>query len=125
MAEFDAYAVDTVLLKEEDRKMVATLVDKSAVIRDGYSKCTDEKNKKKLAMEYHTTRRSFGEFVFCCAGDKEERKAAVKGGLVFSLAEVQTLWSANTVGILKTHGCSKSPSAPALSLEAAEQRKAL
>jgi hypothetical protein len=37
MVGFDAYKGDKVVLKEEDRKMVATLVDKSAVIQDGYS----------------------------------------------------------------------------------------
>ena len=46
-------------------------------------------------MECHTTRRSFDQFVFCCAGDKEEWKALLEGGPVFSLALVQTLWSAN------------------------------
>jgi hypothetical protein len=72
MAGLGAYTGDEVVLKEEDRKMVATLVDKSAVIQDGYSKCTDEKTKEKLAMECHTTRRSFDQGTFCCAGDKEE-----------------------------------------------------
>jgi hypothetical protein len=64
-------------------------------------------------MKYHTTMRSFNEVVFCCADDKEEWKASVKGGLVFSLAEVQKMWSVNksfSLSILKTHGCSKSPS---------------
>jgi hypothetical protein len=46
-------------------------------------------------MECHTTRRSFDQFVFCCAGDKKEWKTTVEGGLVFSLAKVQKLWSAN------------------------------
>jgi hypothetical protein len=95
MAGFGAYTGDEVVLKEEDRKMAATPVDKSAVIQDGYSNCTDEKTKEKLAMEYHTAMRSFNEFAFCCAGDKEEWKALLEGGPVFSLALVQTLWSAN------------------------------
>jgi hypothetical protein len=60
MAEKDAHTVDAALLKG-DRKMVATLVAESAVIQDDYSKCTNEKNKEKLAMEYHTTMRSFNE----------------------------------------------------------------
>jgi hypothetical protein len=41
MVEFDAYTGDKVVPKEEDRKMAAALVDKSAVIQDGYSNCTD------------------------------------------------------------------------------------
>jgi hypothetical protein len=63
-----------------------TLVDKSAEIQADYSKCTDEDSKRKIAMEYHTSMRSFHEVAFCCAGVKEEWKATVKGGLVFSPA---------------------------------------
>jgi hypothetical protein len=58
------------------------LVDKSAVIQDDYSNCTDEKIKEKLAMEWHTTRLSFDQLVFCSSGDKEEWKAAVERGLL-------------------------------------------
>jgi hypothetical protein len=95
MAGLGAYTAGTVVPKEGDLDKVGTLVDKSAAIQAAYSKCTDEDSKRKIAMEYHTSMRSFHEVAFCCAGVKEEWKAAVKGGLVFSLAVVQTLWSAN------------------------------
>jgi hypothetical protein len=72
--------------------MVATLVDVSDTIQAHYSNCTDEKMKEELAMEYHTTRRSFDEGAFCRPGDLEEWKATVRGGLVFGLAAVQKLW---------------------------------
>jgi hypothetical protein len=93
MVELSVYKGDKVVRKDEDRKMVATLVDRSAVIQDDYSNCTDEKTKEKLAMEWHTTRRSFGQFVFCSSGDKEEWNTTVERGLVISLAKVQRLWS--------------------------------
>ena len=92
--EFGAYTGDDkVVLSDEDREMVATLVDRSAAIQDEYSNCTDEKIKEKLAMEWHTTRRSFDQFVFCSSGNKEEWKTTVERGLVISLAKVQRLWS--------------------------------
>ena len=90
---FGAYTGDKVVLSDEDREMVATLVDRSAEIQAKYSNCTDEKIKEKLAMEWHTTRRSFDQFVFCSSGDKEEWNTAVERGLVISLAKVQQLWS--------------------------------
>jgi hypothetical protein len=93
VAKRGAYAVDAVLPKEEDLDRVCTLVDKSAEIQADYSKCTDEDSKRKIAMEYHTTMRSFEEGAFCSAGVKEKWKGLLEGGLVFSLAEVQTLWS--------------------------------
>jgi hypothetical protein len=80
--------------------MVATLVEESAVIQGGYSKCTDEKNKEKLAMKFHTTRRSFDEGVFCCADDFEEWKATAKGGRVFGLAEFMKLWFYNKLTLV-------------------------
>jgi hypothetical protein len=73
--------------------MVAALVDRSAAIRAKYSNCTDEKIKEKLAMERHTTRRSFDQHVFCRPGDTKEWKTTVERGLVISLAKVQRLWS--------------------------------
>jgi hypothetical protein len=88
---------------------------------------THEKIKEKLAMEYHTTRRvSFDQGTSCCAGDKEEWKATVKGGLVFSLALVQTLRSANNFisGHIKDTRVFQER-VSALSLEATEQRKAI
>ena len=92
--EFDAYTGDDkVVLSDEDREMVATLVDRSAEIQDEYSNCTDEKIKEKLAMERHTTRRSFDQLVFCSPGDTKEWKTTVERGLVISLAKVQRLWS--------------------------------
>jgi hypothetical protein len=48
--EFGAYTGDKVVLSDEDRKMVATLVDMSAAIQGEYSNCTDEEIKEKLAM---------------------------------------------------------------------------
>jgi hypothetical protein len=93
MVEFDVYEGDKVVLLDVDRKMVATLVDMSAVIQDHYINCNDEKIKEKLAMERHTTRRSFDEFVFCSSVDKKEWKTTVERGLVISLAEVRRLWS--------------------------------
>ena len=70
--EFGAYTGDDkVVLSDEDREMVATLVDRSAEIQGAYNKCTDEEIKEKLAMERHTTRRSFDQLVFCSSGDKE------------------------------------------------------
>jgi hypothetical protein len=85
--------------------MVATLVDKSAVIQDGYSNCTDEKIKEKLAMECHTTGRSFDQFVFCCAGDKEEWNTTVE-------QKFRSCGPPRSVSfrILKTHICFKSRS---------------
>jgi hypothetical protein len=87
MVGFGVYRGDKAVLLDEDRKMVATLVDRSAVIQDDYSNCTDEKIKEKLAMDWHTTRRSFDQFVFFSSGNKEEWKAAVERGLVISLAK--------------------------------------
>jgi hypothetical protein len=50
----------------------------------GYSKCTDEDSKRKIAMEYHTSMRSFHSVAFCCAGAKEKWKGLLKGGLKLS-----------------------------------------
>jgi hypothetical protein len=120
MAGLGAYTAGAAVPKEEDLDKVSALVDKSTAIEGAYSKCTDEDNKRKLAMEYHTSMRSFDEVAFCCAGDKEEWKAAVNGGLVFSLAiaEVAKLWFENNFlfeHTLKTNGCSKSRSPVTLS----------
>jgi hypothetical protein len=94
VAGLGAYTADTALLAEEDLGEVCALVDKSAEIQAGYSKCNDEDSKRKIAMEYHTSMRSFHEVAFCSAGVKEKWKGLLKGGLlVFSLAEVQALWS--------------------------------
>ena len=92
-ARFGAYTGDKVVLSDDDREMVATLVDRSAAIQDEYSNCTDEKIKEKLAMERHTTRRSFDQLVFCSPGDTKEWKTTVERGVVISLAKVQRLWS--------------------------------
>ena len=54
MCTHGAYTGDKVVLSDEDRKMVATLVDRSVVIQGAYNKCTDEESKRKLAMKYHT-----------------------------------------------------------------------
>ena len=111
--EFDAYTGGDVVLSDDDRKMVATLVDMSAAIQGEYSNCTDEKIKEKLAMERHTTRRSFDQLVFCSSGDTKEWKTAVERGLVISLAKVQRLRGptrSSSFRILKTHRCFKSRS---------------
>ena len=113
MVELSVYKGDKVVRKDEDRKMFATLVDRSAVIQDDYSNCTDEKTKEKLAMEWHTTRRSFDQFVFCSSSDKEEWNKTVERGLVISLAKVQRLRGptrSSSFRILKTHRCFKSRS---------------
>jgi hypothetical protein len=47
----------------------------------------------KIAMEYHTSMRSFDEGAFCCDGDEEGWQGLLKGGLVFGLAKVGKLWS--------------------------------
>jgi hypothetical protein len=69
---FGAYTGGDVVLATEDREMVATLVDVSDTIQAHYSDCNDEKIKEELAMEYHTTRRSFDVSVFCRPGDTKE-----------------------------------------------------
>ena len=92
MAKFDAFAVDTAVLLDEDRVMISKLVAKSAEEQAGYSATDDERRKEEIAMRWHATRRSFDEGAFC-DGDEEGWKAYVNGGLVFGVAEVAKLWS--------------------------------
>jgi hypothetical protein len=62
MAKLDAYTVNTVVPpQKEDRDMVSTLVAKSAEIQADYSECDDEGRKREIAMECHTSMRSFDE----------------------------------------------------------------
>jgi hypothetical protein len=73
VAKPGAYTADTALLKEEDLDKVCALVDKSAEIQAGYSKCTDEDSKRKIVMEYHTSMRSFHEVVHSAASRRSGR----------------------------------------------------
>jgi hypothetical protein len=92
MAKFDAFAVDTVVLLDEDRVMISKLVAKSADEQAGYSATDDERRKEKIAMWWHATRRSFDEGAFC-EGDEKWWTAYVNEGLVFDVAKAAKLWS--------------------------------
>jgi hypothetical protein len=64
-----AYAVGTDVPEKEDRDMVSALVAKSAEIQADYSECDDGDRKREIAMECHTSMRSFDEGAFCISDD--------------------------------------------------------
>jgi hypothetical protein len=93
MAKLGAYTVDTVVPQKEGRDMVSTLVAKGAGIQADYSECDDEGRKREIAMECHTSMRTFDEGTFFDGDEEGWAKAYVNGGPVFSVAEVAKLWS--------------------------------
>jgi hypothetical protein len=80
MAMPGAYAVDTVVPQKGDRDMASALVAKGAEIQADYSECDDVGRKREIAMECHTSMRTFDEGAFF-DGDEEGWKAYVNGGL--------------------------------------------